>query len=229
MWEDIVYTKAQAKYKFQQIEAQPKNCAPRTVKPYFEYLRSAMLEARKRMINVTEKKVGYEFDLRMGLVLYEVLNTYYSFNERIAARDEIWRFLALEILPDFIYERYGVSDDRYYKRSSRVWPKAIWWYIHLSWQGTSEQTYEILKGNTADEMMQLVDRSGTGGFRIELTRELMRQHYLAENKPAQVLRRILKLNTARLNIVEPSLVEGGVEAYVTDLYKYFKIRTFVTS
>lgn len=229
MWEDIVYTKAQAKYKFHQIEAHPENCAPRAVKPYFEHLRSAMLQEKLRIVQDMDKKAGYEYDLQLGLVLYELLNTHYAFNERIAASDEIWRFLALEILPDFIYERYGVSEARYYKRSSRVWPKAIWWYIHLSWQGTPESTYEILKDNTSDDMMQLVDRSGTGGFRIDLTRELMRQHHLTTDKPAQVLRRILKLNTARLNIVEPCLVEGGVEAYVSDLYQYFKLETLVNS
>ena len=228
MWEDIVYTKAQAKYKFQQIAAQPENCAPRSVKPYFENLRAALLQEKARIVQ-PDKKAGYEYDLQLGLVLYEVLHAQYAFNERIAARDEIWRYLALEILPDFIYERYGISDDRYYKRSSRVWPKAIWWYIHLSWQGTAEQTYAILKDNSSDEMMQLVDRSGTGGFRLDLTRELMRQHYLAQNKPGQVLRRILKLNTARLNIVEPGLVEGGVEAYVSDLYHYFNLETLVNS
>ena len=51
---------------------------------------------------------------------------------------------------------------------------------------------------------------------------MMRQYKVYDNgKVAQLFRRVLKLNTARLNMIEPSLVDGGIEAYVTDLYEYF--------
>lgn len=230
MWEDLVYTKTQAKLKFQQIEAQPENCAPRKVKPAFEQLRQAVLTARDDFAqNATKKTTPYEIDLHIALMLYELLNTQYQFNERLAARDEIWRYIALEIIPDVVYERCGLSEDRFYKRAGRIWPKALWWYIHLSWQGTAEQTKAILVGNTSDDILQLIDRSGTGGYRIELTRELMRQHHFVENKPSGIFRRILKLNTARSSMVEPSLVEGGVEAYVADLYHYFQLKILVKS
>ncbi|MES9683259.1 hypothetical protein ABWK22_10120 [Gottfriedia acidiceleris] len=223
MWENVVYTKAQAKFKFQQIESDPEKCAPSNVKIPFMQLREVIMNEKKIfLMNETKKINSYSFDLNMGLIFYRELNEHYSFNERLAAQDEIWRYLSLEVFPDLVFERFGVNDQRYYKGSRRIWLKSIWWYIHLSWQGTEEKTFDTLKENSADEILQLLDRSGSGGYRIDLTRELMRQYKKNNNsKVPQLFRRVLKLNTARLNMIEPSLVEGGIEKYVTDLYNYF--------
>ena len=107
MWEDIVYTKAQAKFKFQQVEAQPENCAPRKVKTNFEHLREVILQEKQTFLSDETKKINsYAFDLHLGLVLYELLNNEYHFNERLAAQDEVWRFLSLEIFPDVEYEMF---------------------------------------------------------------------------------------------------------------------------
>ncbi|WP_078433842.1 hypothetical protein [Metabacillus halosaccharovorans] len=223
MWENVVYTKAQAKFKFQQIEAEPENCAPRQVKAPFNQLRKIMMNEKNKFLMDEMKKINsYSFDLHMGLILYRVLKEEYGFNERLAAQDEMWRYLSLEVLPDLVYDRFGMNDLRFYKGTRRIWMKSIWWYIHLSWQGSEEETFVILKDNSSDEILQLLDRSGSGGYRLELTRELMRQYKEhASSKVPQLFRRVLKLNTARLNMIEPSLVEGGIETYVTDLYKYF--------
>ncbi|MBM6618660.1 hypothetical protein [Bacillus suaedaesalsae] len=223
MWENVTYTKAQAKFKYQQIEAEPQNCSPRLVKPPFDKLREIMInEANTFLKNEMKKINSYAFDLHMGLILYRVLKEEYLFNERLAAQDEIWRFLSLEVFPDLVFERSGMNDLRFYKGTRRIWLRSIWWYIHLSWQGSEELTFATLKDNTSDEIMQLIDRSGSGGYRVELTRELMRQYklYASSNIP-KLFRRVLKLNTARLNMIEPSLVEGGIKAYVTNLYDYF--------
>ncbi|WP_282172200.1 hypothetical protein [Cytobacillus firmus] len=223
MWEDVVYTKVQAKYKFQQIEAEPENCVPRQVKPPFDQLREHIMNEKKSFLMNEKMKINsYAFDLHMGLVLYSLLNDSYSFNERLAAQDEIWRYLSLEVFPDLVYERFGINDQRFYKGTRRIWLKSIWWYIHLSWQGTEEETLKILRDNSSDNILQLLDRSGSGGYRAELTRELMRQYKLySGSKVPELFRRVLKLNTARLNMIEPSLVEGGIKTYVDDLYKYF--------
>lgn len=223
MWQNVVFTKAQAKFKFQQIEAEPENCAPRQVKAQFHQLREIIMREKKTFLLDEIKKINsYAFDLHLGLILYRVLKEDYNFNERLAAQDEIWRYLSLEVFPDLVYERFGLNDQRFYKGTRRIWLKSIWWYIHLSWQGTEEETFNILKDNSSDEILQLLDRSGSGGYRVELTREIMRQFKLyADCKVPLLFRRVLKLNTARLNMIEPSLVEGGVERYVTDLYKYF--------
>ncbi|CDN46084.1 Uncharacterized protein BN871_KL_00030 [Paenibacillus sp. P22] len=172
--------------------------------------------------NETKKINSYVFDMYMGFTLYRVLKENYGFNERLAAQDEVWRYLSLEVLPDLVQERCGMNDDRFYKVPRRIWLRTIWWYIHLSWQGTEEETRYIVKDNSADEILQLVDRSGDGGYRVELTREIIRQLNIDGNREVpRLLRRVLKLNTARVKMIEPELAEGGIESYVADLYKYF--------
>ena len=94
----------------------------------------------------------------------------------------------------------------------------------MSWQGDEEATREILKDNSTDEILQLVDRCGRGGYRVELYRELMRQHAeldVAERRKTQIFRKIMVLNTARVQVVEPGLVSGGEKQYVSDLIHYF--------
>lgn len=223
MWENVVYTKAQAKYKFQQIEAEPETCAPRQVKAPFDQLRELIMNEKNSLLANEKMKINsYAFDLHLGLVFYSLLNESYNFNERLAAQDEIWRYLSLEVFPDLVFDRYGINDQRFYKGTRRIWLKSIWWYIHLSWQGTEEETLDTLRDNSSDHILQLLDRSGSGGYRAELTRELMRQYKLySSSKVPELFRRVLKLNTARLNIIEPNLVEGGIKTYVDDLYMYF--------
>lgn len=223
MWEEIVYTKAQAKHKFEQVAADVENCAPTKLKEPFDRIRALILQEREAFLqDETHKVKSHGYDLRMGMLLYRVLKEEYGFNERAASRDEVWRYLSLEVCPDIVYERYDLNDLRFYRGTRRIWLRSIWWYIHLSWQGNAEETFNILQDNSADDILQLIDRSGTGGYRIDLTRELMRQNRLYIKTPIPLLfRRVLKLNTARLNMIEPSLVEGGVERYVHDLYQYF--------
>jgi hypothetical protein len=223
VWENVVYTKAQAKYKFQQIEAEPENCAPRQVKAPFDQLRELIMNEKDSLLANEKMKINsYAFDLHLGLVLYSLLNESYNFNERLAAQDEIWRYLSLEVFPDLVFDRYGKNDQRFYKGTRRIWLKSIWWYIHLSWQGTEEETLDTLRENSSDHILQLLDRSGSGGYRAELTRELMKQYKLySSSKVPELFRRVLKLNTARLNMIEPSLVEGGIRTYVDNLYTYF--------
>lgn len=221
MWEDLVYTKAQAKYRYNEIINDPENILPFKLKKSYELLREIILKKKKQLLAEDAVKINsYYFDLQMGLKLYVVLNEKYEFNERYAAQDEIWRYLSLEVFPDLVYERVKDTSERFYANGRRIWLKRIWWYIHLSWQGSYEKTYEVLKDNTSDEILQLVDRSGSGGYRTDLTREIMRQHSLSSRKP-RFLRRILKLNVTRLKIIEPSLVVGGTSIYVEELYDYF--------
>ena len=53
-------------------------------------------------------------------------------------------------------------------------------------------------------------------------RELMYQYHKYEDTSRNLFRQILKLNTARLLTTSPELVEGGILAYVDDLFKSIK-------
>lgn len=223
MWESIVYTKAQAKNKFEQLEVDGNNCVPLNVKGPFNEFRKSIINEKHSFLSDEKNKIkSYSFDLHIGLYMYQILEEEYDFNERFAAQDEIWRYISLEVLPDLVYERYGIEEKRFYKEKRRIWLRSLWWYIHLSWQGTEEATYEVLKESSTDEINQLVDRSGSDGYRLDLTREIMRQHKIySKDLGSRNLRRILVLNTVRINMIEPGLVEGGTNKYVEELYAYF--------
>ena len=176
---------------------------------------------------LSRNKNYYLFDLLFALNLYEYLTIKNSVNEREASDDDFWRYISIKLIPDVIERRWeGLKASRFYQESRRIWVKALWWYIHLSWQGSIQSTYDILKDNTTDTVVQLVERPGSGGYRVSLTRNLMRYYgVIAEEDPdnhsTEMFRKIMRLNTARTKVIEPALVDGGEQAYVKELFEYF--------
>lgn len=168
---------------------------------------------------------SYQIDLKFGLKMYVTLNEKYGMNTRLAATDGIWRYLSTAVVPDLVAMRYGKDHpDRFWKKPKRLWLRVLWWYIYLSWQGTEKQTFSILKDNSTDEILQLVDRCGHDGYRVELCREMMRKNATlnpAERRKDQLFRKMMVLNTARVQVIEPDLMPGGNAEYVNSLCMYF--------
>lgn len=227
-WEKLKFSKADAEKHFNQLDID--HLTPVSLKKHEKILRESLIKAiDEAMEPILEIKTPseYEKDLYTGLAIYKVLNTDFHFNERLASQDDIWRYLSITILPDKVYERYNaLNAQRFYKVSRRIWLQTIWWYIHLSWQDSIESTLEILEKNTTDTILQLVDRTGLNGYRIDFTRALMKVFYseykdLPGTQRTSLFRRVMKLSTARTKIIEPNLVSGGTEAYVKGLFNYF--------
>lgn len=193
------------------------------------YLREKLLDVNSEIMTFLSEKQSdiknrkeYYYDLKFGLELYYILNKEFSFSERNAADDGVWIYLSIKVIPDLVFKRWGLTESRFYKQSRRIWLRTLWWYIHLSWAGSKEETYNRLKNFTTDEVVQLVERSGPRGYRIDLTREIMKQFsYVVENSNRLLFRRIMKLNTARLKVIEPTLALGGLTKYVKELIDYF--------
>lgn len=173
---------------------------------------------------IPQKNNSYQLDLKFGIKLYETLNNKYGMNVRLASTPGIWRYLCVSVVPDLIERRYGIDHpDRFWKKSKRLWLRVLWWYIHLSWQGTEIQTLNILKDNSTDEILQLVDRCGRGGYRVNLYRVLMKKNGEldpVERRKKELFRKMMVLNTARVQVVEPALTENGEEGYVEALCEY---------
>lgn len=162
----------------------------------------------------------YKYDLLFGLRLYEYLNIQNGFSLRNASNPDIWRYMTMKVAPDIVFYRWKKdSNDRYFRRPTRIYFSSIWWYIHLSWTRDSESTYQILEKNSTDEIMNLVERSGPRGYRTDFTRELMRQYHVQKTDNDRLLfRKVLKLNTARSVVMEPGLHSGGISGYVKSLF-----------
>ena len=174
---------------------------------------------------INQRNNPYKVDSRFGLKFYELLNNKYGFTERDATDEGIWRYLSVNLVPDIVAMRYSIDhEDRYWKKPKRIWLRAIWWYIHLSWQGNADKTYRMICDNSTDEIAQLVDRCGHTGYRIPLYRELIAKYGTISKNDREkgIFRRVMVLNTARVQIIEPGFVPGGERKYVEDLFSYVK-------
>ena len=173
---------------------------------------------------ITQKNNSYQVDLFFGLQLYVILNSKYGMNIRTASNSGMWRFLSVCVVPDLVKIRYGIDHpDRFWKKPRRIWLRVLWWYIHLSWQGNLVETNRILKDNSTDEILQLVDRCGRTGYRVDLYREIMKKFSefdISKRKRIQLFRKIMVLNTARVQVLEPELTVNGCGGYVDRLCNY---------
>jgi hypothetical protein len=169
---------------------------------------------------------SYDLDVSFSLELYFDILDLTNFSLRQAADNSIWNRLAVQVVPDFVVKRWpplgGIyPKDHFWAKPQRNWLKSLWWYVHLSLQhtnGTSnrdETKITLLNGST-DSIQAIVERPGPGGFRVDFCREVMGRlgkHEIDVNK----LKKIMKLNTAKVCLVEPALYGGGVVGYVDSL------------
>ena len=138
---------------------------------------------------------------------------------REASNDNIWRYIQLYIVPDIIIYRWGKNcENRMYSESKRIYLKVLWWYYHLSFKENYDKTLTQLLNpcNSSDTIVQLVERCGKKGYRIEVYREIMKQK-TEKQIDTRKFRTLMKLNSAKINILNPFLMDNGVQGYVTML------------
>ena len=144
--------------------------------------------------------------------------------DRIAADYEFWRYIALIVMPDLVFDRFRAEDDRhYYSKGLRIWPYTLYWYAHLSWQGNIESTDKILSSSRccSDTILNLVERPGRNGTYIELYRSIM--YYFVNSNPAKAVdniklfRSIMKLALAKPQVIDPDLYTGGASVYAKEI------------
>lgn len=203
--------------RFEEMAA-ARRFAPAELAPAYAALRGQLLQAIPTFEKASDVGAG-AYDVAVGLALYRILGVA-GMDARAAADDGVWRFLSLKVVPDLVAARWtNLQEERFWRSRSRIWLRAVWWLVHLTWQGTEEPTRAVLADVTADTIVQLVERPGRGGFRIELARTLFRERSQKRLSQAE-FRALMKLNTARVLVSEPGFCDGGVEGYVRDLHAY---------
>lgn len=197
-------------------------------------LRDRIVEAYDQISSLRVQGV-YAKEWRFAIRLYDIL-TEAGMTVRAASDDGVWRFLSMVVCPDIVYDRWKdpkqeerINIDRFYFKTRRIWLKILWWYVYLCWQGSIDETGWLISTFNADDISQLVERAGNGGYRVDLFRSVIR-HYgklplQMRARDKRLLSRVLQLNIARSQVMEPDLVEGGVDAYVRELFAYFGYRT----
>lgn len=183
--------------------------------------------ATLKELEIEEKEINskaYDVDYIFGIKLYKILVFKYNMNENQAGNDDIWRYIQLKVCPQIIKDRYGINENRFYKEPRRMWLKVLWWYVYLAWRKDERTTREILKDNTTDTILNITDRTGTHGYRVKLFKEILYKKYLYKVKDRDQFRKIMTLNTMRIQVIDPYLVNGGIERYVDDLYKEIGVK-----
>ena len=166
----------------------------------------------------------YKLDYRFSLLLYDYFHQKEWMTDRIAADYEFWSYIALIVIPDLVFDRFGAEDDRhYYAKGLRIWPYTLYWYVHLSWQGNIEYTDKILSSPRccSDTILNLVERPGRNGTYVNLYRSLM-FHFVNCSPTKSVdniklFRSIMKLALAKPQVIDPDLCTGGVSKYAKDI------------
>ena len=220
-WEQINYDITKSEIEYNSLNNMNPATIASNLNSEFKRIRELLIQARDDIFDEwhldTAENLGYDFDLLFAIRLYDILGLNNNFSNRAASNDEIWRFLSIRVIPDIVHSRWGMNEARY-MTSRRIWLKNLWWYIHLSWNGDTERTYEILKNNSTDTVLQLVERPGVGYY-VSLYREIMLR-YSCINDPSRTLfRKVLKLNTALLPVTYPELISGGIKEYVSYLFR----------
>lgn len=168
----------------------------------------------------------YPMDMEFGLGLYRALSAEpFCMTPRQAADTGVWRYIAVMLIPDIVTKRWPDPkswEARIFSKPRRIFPKFLWWYIYLCWQGSEEDTRDVIMDNSEDTILQMVDRAGANGYRPELYRMIARMFltYPGGENHDELFRRVMKLNTARMVTTEPELTEGGLPQYVKELFEY---------
>lgn len=184
----------------------------------YQALRTRLLEAIAPFDPVSGAGAG-AYDIETGLAIYRILEEA-GMDVRTAADDGVWRFLSLKVVPDLVKSRWPHTPaERFWRGRSRNWLRVIWWLVHLSWQGSESDTRNVLTDVTTDMIVQLVERPGRGGFRVELTRALFQERRRRRFRQDE-FRALMKLNTARVMVTEPWFCDGGITGYVRELHDY---------
>jgi hypothetical protein len=182
--------------------------------------KATLAEADGKLTNRSK----YMIDLKVGLKLYQLMPLGKDFSIIQANDDDLWRYISVKVMPDITYIRNPEPDKgsihmahkRFYSHTRRIWLKTLWWYIHLSWQGTPEATYEVLKDNFVDNINKLIETPGRG-YRLSLFRNMMLEYSKTGPHHSKDFAAFTKLNNAKCVSVEPELTAGGVCVYAQQL------------
>lgn len=207
----------------QAMKSYTENQVVATLTPLYEGIRIDLTKAFDEIVITDKRRESYIIDVEFGLFMYDYFEQ--KIDMRIASSDDFWMYLSVEVIPDIVAKRWGLTnEDHFWKMSRRIWLKQIWWYIHLTWNNSVEETRSILmtKNMNTDIILNLVERSGRKGYFIDVQRLIVKYYsnlpYQYEEASRNIFRKIMILNTAKSLTIEPSLCVGGIEGYVKKLY-----------
>lgn len=199
-----------------------------------ESIESFNATVRSDVIESQATRPDYYVDAHLGLLLYEYLWTLPGFSMRVAANDGFWRFMSIHVAPHVVAQRWGKdNNDHYWSKPARIWLRSIWWYVHLCWQGDTESTRKVLESEhfNTDTILNLEERIGRKGTYVTAYRKIVFYYSQvpteklksfsasSKSKKDDMFRVVMKLNTAKMVVIDPALCLGGEDAYAKGLFR----------
>ena len=185
-------------------------------------IRNYLVEEYNKLKNLGYK--DYKLDYKFSLLFYDYFRQKEWMTDRTAADYGFWRYIALIVIPDLVFDRFGADDDKhYYTKGLRIWPYTLYWYTHLAWQGNVESTNIILSSSRccSDTILNLVERPGRNGTYISLYRSIMFNFVNCNPTKAvdniKLFRSIMKLALAKPLVIDPDLCSGGASEYAKEI------------
>lgn len=197
----------------------------------YKELREFLIE--KSNLYISSGLTEYDYDLMLALDLFEYLESQRDFTNIFRSGVEFWRYLSVYVIPDIVEKRWGCGleekyENHFYKKGVRIYPYTLYWFIYLNWCGSRNETYEMLKDASDDEILNLVERPSRIGVNVELMRLFNKRFFLipknkrkifVNGKKISLYRVLLKKNTGKLLVYRPELYPNGLEGYVDMLFK----------
>lgn len=214
----------------------------------YKDIRADVVDVFKQVLRDAGNKVDYNLDLKVGIKLYELMNSKTGFDVIKANDDDIWRYISVNVMPDLTFIRYPnlqsdvkvikeyipnlsysarvitekdsirLKKKRFYSHTRRIWLKTLWWYIYLGWQGDSVKTYDVLKNNGTNIIGHFIERPGRG-YREKLFRCMLYAYSLLPEQKDAIFTAAAKLNLAKCVSLEPALTDGGELVYSEKLFE----------
>ena len=187
----------------------------------YQKLREDFIAEYNKQKTLYEK---YNLDANMSIWFYKYMNDKTWFCDRLACDEDFWRYIAMNVIPEVITDRWTKSDRRhYYSKGTRIYPYTLYWYAHLSLKsGNIDETKKLLASErlNTDCIVALVERTGRNGTCIELYRHIV--DFFCNTDPSKKLdhihlRRIMKLCMSRIPVMDPDLCPGGSKEYARKL------------
>lgn len=208
---------------------------------FYGLFRSEMSKVYYECKDVKNLK-GYKRDIHIARWLFSFLKDY-DFSVRQASEKRIWYYLSFYVVPDIIQDRWEqtpgqIVKDHFTEKNNRNYLQSLWWYFYLAivdaerlYSNDSstidaciEDTFNLLstEGLSTDTIVSIVERSGNGGYNLELCRAILHHLCETEDKDSKLLRRVMVRNTFQLAVVDPEFVWGGIESYISSLFDSVK-------
>jgi hypothetical protein len=171
-------------------------------------------------------KASFQHDIELGIALHKVFERE-GVGDRVLSDAGFWFWLALEVIPDLCFERWGALAYRFFDRE-RCWPRQCWWFLELSRTGSlldpdvEKRTRAVLKPRAQNDVYALVERPGRG-FRVSFTRELMLQASKVPELKGKSFPRLMKFVVAATACREPAMHPRGEKGMVAEIFAQLRV------